>query len=215
MDERAIARRGGWIGVIAGLLGAALGLLLLVVPPAVPAELFNFPFAADAFVVNQLALCAQHLLLAVALWAFWRAGLAGRGTLAMTGLVLAAGAFVGLAVWELVAIVGSGLVYPSEDTAWIDTGYGVASLVNAVGLVVLGIATIRAGMLMGAARWLVLVTGIYVFVPILPALFAGGFVLGRIVLAVWMLLFALLGVVMVRWSALGSAAPTRSSAVAA
>jgi hypothetical protein len=45
-----------------------------------------------------------------------------------------------------------------------------------------------------------LATGIYVFVPMVPGLFAG-FVVGRLVLAVWLALFALLGWAMLRWAA--------------
>ena len=103
-------------------------------------------------------------------------------------------------IWELVALVGIGRPYPSDRLVWLDAGYGTLSLLVGVALILLGVGTARARVLTGWARWMPLVTGVYVFVPMIPGLFAG-FVIGRLVLAVWLALFVVLGSAMLRWAA--------------
>lgn len=55
-----------------------------------------------------------------------------------------------------------------------------------------GIAVIRAGLWRGWRRVVPLVLGVYVFVPMTPALF-GSYVLARLAIGGWMLGFAFLG----------------------
>lgn len=193
-----LTRRGGYVAVASGLLGAAAGIALVVVPPAAPVEQFNYPLSPSAFVVAQMVFCVQHLLVAYALWAYGASELGGTSRLATGGRWTAVVSLALLGLWELVAIAGNGLPWPSERTAWIDVGYGLMTIGTGVGMVLLGIATVRARALSGFARWVVLVAGIYVFVPMTPALGAG-FVAGRLVLIVWMLLFAGIGWAMLAW----------------
>lgn len=61
-----------------------------------------------------------------------------------------------------------------------------------VGLIVAGIAVRRRGRWTGWRGVVVLVAGIFVFVPMMPALM-GPFVLARLAITFWMLLFAALG----------------------
>jgi hypothetical protein len=71
--------------------------------------------------------------------------------------------------------------------------YGVFSiLIGGAALVAEGIAVGRAGVWLGWRRWLPLVMGVWVFVPMLPAL-ASSFTGARFAIAGWMLLFAALG----------------------
>ncbi|GAA2010591.1 hypothetical protein [Microbacterium ulmi] len=208
-----MARIGGWAAVVAGVTGVAGAVFLLVVPPAASPDVFNYPLSPTGFVVVQVAFGIHHVLTAVALWAFWRAGFAGRGRFADAAGLSAAATMAMLGVWELVVISGNGAPYPSDDLVWIDVGYGTLSLLSGVALVLLGVAAVRARVLAGVWRWVVLAIGIWVFVPMTPAL-AGGFVLGRVAIGTWLLLFALLGWAMLRWAT--DAAPRRSSpAVAA
>jgi hypothetical protein len=46
--------------------------------------------------------------------------------------------------------------------------------------------------LSGWSRWITLVLGVYVFAVLFPAVF-GPFVLGRLAIGIWMLLFGALG----------------------
>ncbi|WP_109212357.1 MULTISPECIES: hypothetical protein [Microbacterium] len=209
MDSHHIARIGGWTAVIAGFLGAGAGAFLLAAPGAVPPELFNYPLADAPFAVFQVVLCAQHLMMACALWLYGVAGLAGRGLLSRISLVWVVASLVFLAGWEIVAIAGSGLPYPSDQSAWLDVGYMIGNLGTGIGLILLGIASVRARVLCGAGRWLVLIAGIYMFVPTVPALFAG-FVVGRLVLIGWFLLFAAIGWAMLNRVGRDASLPTRN-----
>jgi hypothetical protein len=70
-------------------------------------------------------------------------------------------------------------------------------LCGAAASVVAGAGAIRAGLFDGAARWLVLALGAYVFVVRFPAVF-GPTVAGRLTIAVWLLGFAALGLTQAR-----------------
>lgn len=60
------------------------------------------------------------------------------------------------------------------------------------GLIVARIAVVRAQRWAGWRRWLPLLLGVWVFVPMTPAMFSS-FVLGRLAIGGWMGLFGLLG----------------------
>jgi len=64
-------------------------------------------------------------------------------------------------------------------------------------MVIAGIGLARRPVLRGAARWLLLVSGGYVFVVMFPAVF-GPLVAGRVAIGIWMLMFAALGVSLIR-----------------
>lgn len=199
MGARMLAGSGGWAAVVAGVLGAGAAAFLLVVPPAVEPDRFSFPLTATGFVVIQVAFFLHHLLVVWALWAFWRAGLAGRGVLAAIGGITSVLTMLALSVQELVAISAADSASPSTLIDVIEGAFGMITLATGAALIVFGIATVRARALSGAGRWLVLVIGVWVIVPLTPAIFAG-FELGRIAIGLWLLLFTWLGVEMLRWA---------------
>ncbi|MGI8874143.1 MAG: hypothetical protein ACR2KP_07425 [Egibacteraceae bacterium] len=93
---------------------------------------------------------------------------------------------------ELVAIAGADSAYPSARSDLIASLYGVSSILIGVTLIMAGTAVIGTGRWQGWRRLLPLLLGVYVFVPMTPALFAS-FVLARVVIGGWMLGFAALG----------------------
>jgi len=95
-------------------------------------------------------------------------------------------------VTELIAITARNSTYPGEGTALLDVLYGVSSVAVGVGLILAGIAVRNGGRWTGWRGLVVLVAGIFVFVPMMPALM-GPFILARVAITVWMLLFAALG----------------------
>ena len=99
--------------------------------------------------------------------------------------------------WNLLAISAANAAYPSPRTDVLDALYGVSSVLIGIGMVVAGLAVLRAGRWTGWRRALVLVTGGYVFVPMMPARL-GPFVLARLAITGWMLLFAALGWALLR-----------------
>ena len=199
MRARKLAISGGWAAVVAGLLGVGAAAFLLVVPPVVETDRFSYPLTATGFVIIQVAFFLHHLLVVWGLWAFWRAGLAGRGVLAAIGGVASVVAMLALSVQELVAISAADSAYPSPLTDVIETVFGMITLATGAALIVFGIAAARARVLSGAGRWLVLVIGVWVIVPLTPAIFAG-YEVGRIAIGLWLLLFAWLGAEMIRWA---------------
>ena len=82
--------------------------------------------------------------------------------------------------------------YPSPETAFLDTSFGIASILIGVGLTLAGVAVARANEWAGWRRFVVLICGVAVFVIVIPGVF-GPFLAGRQVLTVWMLLFPALG----------------------
>jgi len=70
--------------------------------------------------------------------------------------------------------------------------YGLFSLVMGVALILEGVAVLRARVWDGWRRWLPLALGIWVFVPLMPAM-GLPFEAAEAAMAGWMLLFAALG----------------------
>ena len=191
------SRRAGAIGFWAGVLGAASGLFLIFYPAAVDDGRYSYPFTATGFTIAQLWFCVQHLGLAVLLAALWTSGAAGRSGLGRIGVGGSVLAMLGLAAVEVAAISARDSLYPSPKTDTLDTWYGVTSIGIGVFLIVAGIAVLRTKAWTGWQRYLPLALGIYVFVPLTPGIF-GPFVVGRLVISGWMVLFALLGWVFLR-----------------
>lgn len=188
----AFVRRAGAICFWAGLLGAASGVFLAVVPAAVPEGRFSYPLAAGAFVAIQLWFFVQHLGLLLGQTALWRTGVAGRSRVSWIGHAIALAGMALLAVTEVIATTAADDPYPSERTDLLDILYGVSSMATGLGLVVVGVAVVRAGAWPGARRWLPLAMGVWVFVPMTPAIMAGH-IPARLSITGWMLLFAALG----------------------
>ncbi len=184
--------RAGAVCMAAGILGAASGILLAVYPGQVSEEMFSYPLTAGGFTVVQVWFFVQHLGLLAGIAALARAQTMAPGRSARWGTGLAAAGMGLLAVTELIAITARDSTYPGDGTGLLDALYGVSTIAVGVGLVLAGIAVRRRGRWTGWRGLVVLVAGIFVFVPMLPALM-GPFVLARLAITTWMLLFAVLG----------------------
>jgi hypothetical protein len=183
--------------VVAGVTGAAAAVYLAFVPPVVPDDQFSYPLSAGGFTAIQVFFFVHHLALAWGLYAVWRRGFAGSGTWAWIGGSLSVLAMTLLGIQELVAISAADASYPSDRTDLVEGIYGALSMLNGLALVVLGVAVVTAGRWHGWRRWVLLGLGIYVFVPLTPAIF-GPFVVARLAIGAWMLLFAALGWALLR-----------------
>jgi hypothetical protein len=190
-------RTAGTIGLWAGIIGAAGGLVLIFYPAAVDDSQFSYPFDATGFTVAQTVFAVQHLGLAVLLAALWTSGAAGRSGLGRIGVGGSVLAMLGLAALEVIATSAKDSPYPSARTDTIEAWYGVVSTAIGIFLIIAGIAVVRSKVWKGWQRYLPLALGIYVFVPLTPGIF-GPFVVARLVIAGWMALFAVLGWAMLR-----------------
>lgn len=185
--------RAGALTLAAGVTGALAGAALAVWPREVAPEQFSYPLGPTSHVAFQLFFAVHHLGLLAGLLAL--GGLArpltGRATRA--GTAVAVVGMVGLTVMEaVVAFVGVGITVDSSRGQLLGSLYGLASVLIGLGLVIAGVGLARRPVLPGSARWLPLVLGVWVFVPMTPALFAP-MVWGRLAIIGWMLLFAVLG----------------------
>lgn len=133
-------------------------------------------------------------------------GAAGAGALARIG--------IGAAVVGQVLLVVAELTYPSAPADG-DPLFSVGPLLSGLGLILAGIAVLRAGRWTGWPRFVPLTLGIYVPVIMIPAIIVSGGppASGALVaLAVWDVLWLLLGVgVLTRTARVASAgAPVAS-----
>jgi hypothetical protein len=187
----------GWLCLVACILGLASAILLIGVEPSVGVDHFSYPFTPSVFAAAQVWFFVQHLGLLAGLYGLRRSSAVGTSRMGRWG---AWGAIVGmglLAVTELVAISGSDSVRPSTRTDMIGSLYGIATFLIGGTLIMAGIAVIRTGRWQGWRRVLPLILGVFVFVPLTPALFAS-YVLARLAIGAWMLGFAFLGWALVK-----------------
>ena len=180
--------------VAAGVLGVASGAVLALVEPDVGDDRFSFPLTAGAFTAAQVWFAVHHLGLLAGLLALGRVAALPRTRLARRGSALAVYGMAGLTVTELIAIAAADDLVDSGAAPAVGALYGVTCLALGVGLVMAGAAVARAGTWTGWRRWVVLALGVWVFVPMFPALALTPTDGARWAIAGWMALFGLLGV---------------------
>jgi hypothetical protein len=194
-------RRAGMWCLGAGLVGAAQAAVVIAWSPAVSDDRYSYPFASTGHIVAQATFFLQHLPLLAGLVALlWLAPVRSSRS-ARIGVWIGAAGMALLAVMELVTMSAADVATDSSRADLVNALYGPPTILIGVGLTVAGLALWRSpeDRWPGApwVRWLVPALGIYVFVPLTPAIM-GPFVAGRLGIGVWMLLFAGLGLGLVR-----------------
>ena len=182
----------GQVCLLAGVLGAASSGYLAVDSPAVPEDMWSYPQTPEAFTGTQVWLAVQHLGLLAGLFALWWSGAAGSTRLGRIGHTGAVAGVVGWIITEVAAITARHDANDTTLAGLLVVSYGLFSLFIGVGLILEGIAVLRARVWDGWRRWLPLALGIWVFVPLMPAMGLQG-ESAEAALAGWMLLFAALG----------------------
>jgi hypothetical protein len=183
----------GTLVLVVSVLSALFALVLLLVPPAVAIEQWSYPLPALPFAVGQVFIGIHHLVLAAGLFAAWRIGLAGSSRLAAVGGVAASVMMALFAVIEFVAGAAGNESATSEFAGALGGLYGVGTILLAIASILFGIAIVRARVWPGVTRLTVLVTGIFLVVPMIPAQL-GPFPLRMAALIVWSLLYLGLGI---------------------
>jgi hypothetical protein len=187
----------GRITVVAGVAGAVSALVIVLWPDQVTDRHYSYPFSAEWYVAAQVFFAVQHLGLL--------AGIAGLTCLAWsrssrttrTGLALTTAGLVGLTACELFAITAAHALVDTARADAVDNAYSVPMIVIGAGMMVAGTGLALRPVLTGAGRWWLLALGVYLLVVMFPAVF-GPMVAGRIAIGVWMLMFAGLGLSLVR-----------------
>ncbi len=190
-------RAGGLVGAVASAAGAALAMVIIFWRPMVAEDRFSYPFDAAWFVLAQVIFAVQH---AVMLPLFLGVLLLERhrpSRFLRLGTWLALSGQIALTVVELIAISARNGAMNSGIGAAVNAAYGLPMVLLGVGLTVAGVGAARVRLFDSAGRWLLLALGVYVFVVLFPAVF-GPIVAGRIAIGVWMLMFAGLGLLLMR-----------------
>jgi hypothetical protein len=178
----------------AGALGAASGLALALVEPSVDVDRFSYPLSAGSFAAVQVWFGVHHLGLLAGLFALRWAGVLPDTRPARWGWAAAAVGMAGLAVTEIIAIAAADSDVDSGIGAVLGGLYGVTCTAMGVGLTLAGVSVWRAKVWEGWRRGIVLALGVWVFVPMFPALVVTPTDGARLAIGAWMLLFAALGV---------------------
>jgi hypothetical protein len=207
LDDR-LVRRGRWC-LAAGLVGAAQGLAVLAWPRQVGEARYSYPFTASWDVVAQATFFLQHLPLVLALGTLAALPAVRRQRWARRGLAAATVGFALLSLMELVAMSAATTTNDSTLGTTIDSLYGIPVLTIGVGLVVAAVVLLRRHTVDSRLAWVLLATGVFVFVGLVPVIGTDSFVGGRLAIGAWMLMFALLGWLMQRPGAGTDLAETR------
>lgn len=189
-------RSGPIAGIAGGAATALSGLVIQAgVQPAttVSAEMWSYPWSSDAFIPVTLVFAGFHLLVFLGVRGFARSGVAGSGRGARVGsrLALAGTALFFLAELASLPFNEQRLDDPGPMTVGAMFGLGVT--LTAVGLLLVGAATLRAGHWHGWRRYVPLAAGVWttvlVGVSFTSALAAGVGIYGLSILALGLALY--------------------------
>ncbi len=183
-------------GILGGAATAISGLVIqAVVQPAstVSDEMWSYPWPSDTFIPVTLLFASFHLLVFLGVLGFARSGVAGSGRSARVGSSLA---MVGTAVFFMAELAS----IPINDQRIDDPGpmivggiFGLGVLLTAVGLLLAGWATLRAGQWRDWRRFVPLAAGMWttalVGVSFTKALPTGVGVYGLCILALGLALY--------------------------
>lgn len=178
--------------IVGAVIGAIGGLVTGFIPPAVSSDWYSYPYTPTGFLVAEFSFILNHVLLLVGILGLARSGAVGSGLLGRIGVWLSLAGLVAFTLCEVRAMTLATTPYPGPGTGFLDTSYGVASILIGVGLTLAGVAVARAGEWNGWRRFIVLICGAAFFVIVIPGLLAP-FLVARLVLTVWMMMFAALG----------------------
>jgi hypothetical protein len=192
---RPVRRAGAWC-LAAGIVGAIQAGIVLAWPEQVPEARFSYPFSGLGFGIAQASFFLQHLPLIAGLAALWRLQAVRASRVAWSGMLAATLGMAVLTVNELITITAHGAATDSDQATLVNNLYGPPVMLIGIGLAVAGAALLRQGATAWTgARWmpaLVLLLGLYVFIPLTPAIM-GTFTAGRVGIGGWLLGFAALG----------------------
>jgi hypothetical protein len=136
-------------------------------------DMWRYPWSSSgAFVAFSVVSATIHGLVAFGVLAFGRSGVAGRSRAATVGVALAVAGTLLLLVGELASIPIRNAEVSDTSAGIVGGVFGLASILSAVGFLLAGRATLRAGVWHDWRRFTPLVTGIWTsaLVVIAPAL---------------------------------------------
>jgi hypothetical protein len=183
-------RRAGLLGAVGGALTAISGVVVQgFVQPAsdVSDEMWSYPWSSDALVPVSLLYALFYALIFAGILGYARSGVAGPGRSARVGTVLALTGTAVLFAAELLSIPIADKRVDEAGSVLVTVCFALGTLVSAIGFIVAGVATVRAGQWNGWRRFVPLATGIWLAVlnglAPTPALASGVTLYGLLVTA--------------------------------
>jgi hypothetical protein len=166
--ERNSIRQGAALFMVAGAATAVAGAVLFFgMQPLTDLsdEMWRYPWeSSGAFVAFSIFSALLHALVAIGIVAFGRSGAAGRSRAATTGVALAVAGTALLLVGELLSIPVRDAQVDETSATSVGALFGVAGTLSMIGFLVLGWATLRAGIWHDWRRLTPLVTGVWLSV---------------------------------------------------
>ena len=164
-NRSSIRERAALFMVAAAATAVAGAVLSFGMQPStdIPDDMWRYPWeSSGAFVAFCLFSAALHALVAVGIVAFGRSGAAGRSRAATRGVALAVAGTALLLVGELASIPIRNAETKDTSAGIVGGGvFGVAGILSTIGFLVLGWATLRAGVWQGWRRFTPLAPGIW------------------------------------------------------
>jgi hypothetical protein len=166
--ERSSIRQRAALFMVAGAATAVAGAVLFFgMQPATDLsdEMWRYPWeSSSAFVAFSLFSASLHALVAIGIVAFGRSGAAGRSRAASRGVALAVAGTALLLVSELMSILIRDARTDDLSATIVGAAFGVGGILSLIGFLVLGRATLRAGVWHDWRRFTPLATGVWLCV---------------------------------------------------
>jgi hypothetical protein len=150
--------------VAGGAATAVSGLFVqTVVQPAatVPDTRWSYPLSPEAFVPVTLLYALFHVLVLLGVLAFARSGAAGTSRVAKTGTALAVAGTALLLLAELASVPFRDQLVTDPGPSVVGGAFGLAVALTAIGFLMSGVTTLRAGTWQDWRRFVPLATGIW------------------------------------------------------
>ena len=184
--------RAGLLCLVTGILGAVLAGVLLAWPTDVDDSLLRYPFSENGFLTIQTVFAVHHLGLVAGVVALALSGAVGAGKVARAGAWLLVVGTLMLTAAELNTMRYADWTADAANEGLMGATYGISCTVMGVGAIMAGAGVLRARVWSGWRAWTPMVIGVSQFVMLTPGMF-GGFVIARLVIGTWMLMFGALG----------------------
>jgi hypothetical protein len=182
----------GLIGLVAGLTGVLAAAVMISWPPQIAPGPLSYPFTRTGFQVAQFIFFVHHFGLVIAAWGLAVSGAMGAGRAPRWGAWLAVVGTLLLTFAELNTMRFAELDAVKANEGFVGATYGISCNLIGAGMLVAGIGVLRARLWSGWRRWMPLIIGIATFVELTPGMF-GGYVVARLAIGFWLLLFGALG----------------------
>lgn len=194
--RRRFSTLGGRAAIVGALLAVAGNAVVLGAEPRVSADVVSYPLSTRAFQLGQGFFAVTQALMALGILALVRLDIAGRGRWARVGTLLAILGFLLTIPGELVLALVADAATDSARATAASSVFGLGVLLADAGLVLLGIAALRARVWPRPWAGLLVALGLFQLLVVTPVVLGAGFASGAafVVITVQDLLVALLGV---------------------